>query len=117
MDTGIGVGDWVEPLVLRRIRPAQNERRFYALAVAVDLFGNILLVRRWGRIGTTGKQSEETHADINSAMDSLERLARTKQRRGYVAFGWTLSSRSSICRKLNQPSPGAQNHRKGSKSF
>lgn len=73
-----------EPLMLRRIRPEHNERRFYTLAVTADLFGNIVLIRRWGRIGTDGKQLEELHDDLASASASLEWLARKKRKRGYA---------------------------------
>ena len=70
--------------MLRRVRPEHNERRFYALSVTADLFGNAVLVRYWGRIGTCGKQREELHGDFASASASLELSAREKRRRGYV---------------------------------
>jgi predicted DNA-binding WGR domain protein len=73
--------------MLRRIRPEHNERRFYALAVTADLFGNIVLMRNWGRIGAGGRQREELHCDVVAAAESLERLARKKRRRGYVDYG------------------------------
>lgn len=81
-----------EPLLLRRIRPEHNERRFYALAVTADLFGNIVLMRRWGRIGTGGRLREELHCDFASAAESLDRLARKKRRRGYVDYSVCHSS-------------------------
>jgi predicted DNA-binding WGR domain protein len=76
--------DFSAPIVLRRIRPEQNERRFYALAVSADLFGNIVLLRYWGRIGTEGKQRGDLHPDYSSAASTLERLAGRKRRRGYL---------------------------------
>ena len=36
-------------LRLRRVRPEKNERRFYSMIVTVDLFGDTLLLRNWGR--------------------------------------------------------------------
>jgi hypothetical protein len=42
---------------LIRVRPEKSERRFYVLAVDVDLFGCVLLVRHWGRLGTSGRMS------------------------------------------------------------
>ncbi|OYV52916.1 MAG: hypothetical protein B7Y73_00135 [Acidocella sp. 35-58-6] len=78
--------DSSEPLMLRRVRPEHNERRFYALSVTADLFGNAVLMRYWGRIGTGGKQREELHGDFASASASLQLLARKRRRRGYVAF-------------------------------
>jgi len=76
-----------EPLLLRRIRPEHNERRFYAMVVTSDLFGNVVLMRNWGRIGTGGKQRVDRHDDFVGAAASLERLARKKRRRGYVDCG------------------------------
>ncbi|HJU17522.1 MAG TPA: WGR domain-containing protein [Stellaceae bacterium] len=40
---------------LTRIRPERNEWRFYRLEVWPDLFGQALLARNWGRIGTGGR--------------------------------------------------------------
>jgi predicted DNA-binding WGR domain protein len=54
------------------------------LAVTADLFSNIVLIRRWGRIGTGGKQREELHDDFAAASASLVRLAGKKRRRGYA---------------------------------
>ena len=38
---------------LRRIDPVQNAARFYSMDVERDLFGRVVLVRRWGRLGTS----------------------------------------------------------------
>jgi predicted DNA-binding WGR domain protein len=84
MHNGAGLHDFSAPTILRRIRPEYNERRFYALAVTADLFGNIVLLRTWGRIGTEGKQRGDLHPDYTSAASSLERLAGRKRRRGYL---------------------------------
>ena len=40
-----------DPVYLRRIDPERHMARFYALAVDRDLFGQVLLMRQWGRIG------------------------------------------------------------------
>ena len=45
----------LSPVGLRRIDPARNMARFYSLDVERDLFNRVVLVRRWGRIGTAGK--------------------------------------------------------------
>ena len=78
------VRNFTGPLLLRRIRPEHNERRFYALLLTPDLFGNIVLMRIWGRIGTGGKQRGDLHPDYSSAASTLERLAGRKRRRGYL---------------------------------
>ena len=48
-------------VILHRIDPAQNMARFYALDVQPDLFGGILLVKAWGRIGGHGRVVHELH--------------------------------------------------------
>jgi hypothetical protein len=35
---------------LRRVRPEKNERRFYAMTAALDLFGEGILIRNWGEL-------------------------------------------------------------------
>ena len=46
---------------LHRIDPAKNMARFYMLDVQPDLFGGILLVKAWGRIGGRGRITHELH--------------------------------------------------------
>jgi predicted DNA-binding WGR domain protein len=70
-------------LVLHRINLEQGIRRFYSLMIERDLFGTIRLVRNWGRIGTTGQELVEIHADEIAAGQALEAYARAKRRRGY----------------------------------
>jgi hypothetical protein len=41
----------VNAVHLRRVNPARNMRRFFWLDVQPDLFGGVLLVEEWGRIG------------------------------------------------------------------
>ena len=97
MHCGVRQWDSSEPLMLRRVRPECNEQRFYALAVTADLFGNVVLMRHWGRIATAGKQREELHGDFASAAASLERLAEKKRKRGYVDYGICRSNRPELC--------------------
>ena len=42
-------------LYLRRIDPARNMHRFYRLDIQPDLFGRVLLMKQWGRVGTQGR--------------------------------------------------------------
>ena len=72
-----------QKLVLDRIRPEHNERRFYALSTGVDLFGKIHLFRNWGRIGTRGRIRFDVCAGTEEAMLALQKLAHAKRRRGY----------------------------------
>ena len=70
-------------LVLHRVGPELRIARFYALMIERDLFGTILLVRNWGRIGTKGQELVQEFASEDEAHEALEVLARTKRRRGY----------------------------------
>ena len=70
-------------LVLHRIEPEQGIRRFCSLMIERDLFGTVRLVRNWGRIGTSGQELVEIHADEIAAGQDLEAVARVKRRRGY----------------------------------
>ena len=72
-----------EPVHLRRIDPARNMRRFYSLTVQPTLFGGASLIRYWGRIGTRGQTMMETFDTPDDAGLALDRLERSKRRRGY----------------------------------
>lgn len=71
-------------LMLRRVDPKRGMARYYALLIERDLFGRILLVRQWGRIGTRGQELAEVHESEEAAQDALDRIAEAKRRRGYV---------------------------------
>ena len=71
---------------LWRVRPEKNERRFYAMTATFDLFGEAILVRNWGRIGTGGRLRRDVCADIVAAGAALNDLERRKRRRGYTAW-------------------------------
>ena len=48
-----------------------------------DLFGEVRLVRAWGRIGTQGSELVQVFATEREAAEALKVLARAKRRRGY----------------------------------
>jgi predicted DNA-binding WGR domain protein len=56
--------------------------RFYSLEVKRDLFGRVVLVRHWGRIGTAGKTRLESIKG-RGAQTVLQVLNAAKERRGY----------------------------------
>ena len=70
---------------LRRIDPAKDMRRFYRLDVQPDLFGGVLLMKEWGRVGAQGRMVAERYEDEAHALDALQRHAERKRRRGYAA--------------------------------
>ena len=68
---------------LLRIDRAQNAARFYSMDVERDLFGRVVLVRRWGRLGTFGKVRLDEHPDEGRALQALMAIEARKKRRGY----------------------------------
>ena len=70
-------------LVLRHVAPEQNRARFYALMIERDLFGRVVLVRQWGRIGTRGRERVDPHENEGEAAAAMAQLAALKRRRGY----------------------------------
>ena len=71
-------------LHLRRIDPAHNMHRFYRLDVQPDLFGGVLLMKQWGRVGTHGRMVAESYDSEALAAVALQRHAESKRRRGYA---------------------------------
>lgn len=76
-------GSFSTPLRLRRIDPARNMARFYFLSLQPTLFGEMSLIRQWGRIGAEGQKKVETFASEQDAVRAWMRLERMKRRRGY----------------------------------
>ena len=70
-------------LVLRRVEPERNVARFYALMIERDLFGRVVLVRHWGRIGSKGRERAKVRTDEGKAAQAMGKLAAAKRQRGY----------------------------------
>ena len=70
---------------IERHEPSRNMARFYALSAEVNLFGEMLVSRRWGRIGTHGQRRDELVANGQEAVERLRTLLGAKLRRGYSA--------------------------------
>ena len=71
------------PLYLERRDPARNMARYYAFALESDLLGDVVAIRRWGRIGSIGRQIVVPCPSVDSAMTTLMQMERAKRRRGY----------------------------------
>jgi predicted DNA-binding WGR domain protein len=78
------VMDLHSPIRLTHMDPARNCARYYMIVVMPTLFGDTLLVRRWGRIGTRGQGMQVCYPDAGSALAAAVVLARQKRRGGYV---------------------------------
>ncbi len=70
-------------LVLHRRDSNQGVGRFYTLMIERDLVGRVVLVRKWGRIGTNGRELVEEFASEIEAGQVLEAVAQAKRRRAY----------------------------------
>ncbi|MCA1409283.1 WGR domain-containing protein [Ensifer sp. IC3342] len=69
-------------LYVQRIDTTRNMARFYAMSIEPDLFGGSALVRRWGRIGTRGRERVDLFKDERQAIGHFLFLARQKRGRG-----------------------------------
>ena len=73
-----------------RVDDAANAARFYTLAWQPDLWGDVALVRSWGRIGSQGsRRLEGSYPDRQSAQALAERLIRRRLKRRYALIDWT----------------------------
>lgn len=70
-------------LHLYRRDPARNIARFYRLSLEPTLFGDVALVREWGRIGTQGRRRLDLFAHGHEADSAFRALSAAKIRRGY----------------------------------
>ena len=73
----------MQPVHLHRVNAEANMARFYCIDVAPTLFGDVSVLRIWGRIGTLGRTSVETCASGEEAEKAAARTLRQKRRRGY----------------------------------
>jgi predicted DNA-binding WGR domain protein len=71
------------PLRLERIDATRNMWRYYDLMLQPTLFGEISVVRSWGRIGAPGRYKTMTFSNLGEATRALKRLEAVKRRRGY----------------------------------
>lgn len=70
-------------MILTRIEPERNMARYYQIEIEPDLFGGVVLVRRWGRIGTMGLTRRDWYRERPEAAAVGELWHRAKRRRGY----------------------------------
>lgn len=89
LDAGSGTGDFAimltQPyhLYVERVDPARNMARFYTLAIEPTLFGTPRLLRRWGRIGTSGRTMVHHFEREEEAVALFLGLLRERRARGY----------------------------------
>jgi predicted DNA-binding WGR domain protein len=72
------------PRFFRRIDPKRNMARFYVVMLQPTLFGEMAVVRQWGRIGTRGREKIDYFGGDAEAISAATTLAERKRRRGYA---------------------------------
>lgn len=70
-------------LYVERTDEARNMARFYAMTIEPNLFGEVCLTRRWGRIGAQGQMKTQHFASEQDAVTTFLDLLRRKRSRGY----------------------------------
>lgn len=70
-------------LYVERKDRARNMARFYSLSIDANLFGELSLTRRWGRIGTKGQVMIHHFEREKDAVALFLDLIRQKRARGY----------------------------------
>ncbi len=78
-----GMGTHHYQLYCQRIDANRNMARYYALAIRPTLFGEIAVVRSWGRIGKAGGEMTEVFGNENDAISRFLELVLQKRKRGY----------------------------------
>ena len=59
----------------RSVKPKENRFRFYSIHLGEDLWGNEMLVKRWGRIGGRKRENyiwPETHRELVELIDDIK---------------------------------------------
>ncbi|MCJ9669044.1 MULTISPECIES: WGR domain-containing protein [unclassified Neorhizobium] len=74
-------------LYCQRIDVTKNMARYYALSMQPTLFGEMAVVRRWGRIGKRGGEKSDVFATDKEAATRFLELARLKRAKGYRPVG------------------------------
>ncbi len=70
-------------LYIERTDKTRNMARFYAMTIEPNLFGEVCLTRRWGRIGAHGQMKVQHFARERDAVATFLDLLRRKRNRGY----------------------------------
>ena len=69
---------------MTRIEPDRNIRRFYAVDVCCNLFGEWTCVRRCGRVGSKGRILETVFCSQELAAAEADNWFRQKRGRGHM---------------------------------
>ncbi|WP_438754013.1 WGR domain-containing protein [Pararhizobium sp. O133] len=70
-------------LYIERSDASKNMARYYVLEISATLFGEVCLIRSWGRIGKRGQSKIHHFSREKEAVDLFLALMRSKRARGY----------------------------------
>ncbi|WP_392714216.1 WGR domain-containing protein [Rhizobium ruizarguesonis] len=70
-------------LHIQRVDPNRDMARYYELSLEPTLFGEISLVRTWGRIGRRGQRRVDLFPTEKQALELFLELLRKKRAKGY----------------------------------
>ena len=70
-------------LYVERSDASRNMARYYAMSIEPNLFGEVCLLRKWGRIGTRGQMMVHHFGREEEAVRLFLDLLRQKRKRGY----------------------------------
>jgi predicted DNA-binding WGR domain protein len=70
-------------LYVERTDASRNMARYYAMSIEPNLFGEVCLMRRWGRIGSRGQRKVHKFEKEAAAVEMFLDLVRQKRMRGY----------------------------------
>jgi predicted DNA-binding WGR domain protein len=73
-------------IILERIDAVRNVAHYYVLSIEPTLFAKHTLIRRWGRIGSAGRERLQFFGgeDAARAQMALETWLARKRKRGYA---------------------------------
>lgn len=74
-----------DSIALYKIDQKKNMYRFYRMEILADLFGQVCLIREWGRIGRPGRVMTTSSAEQSVIFAQFEKIMRLKSKNGYTA--------------------------------
>ncbi len=67
----------------RSVKPEENRFRFYSLSLGEDLWGNEVLVKRWGRIGERKKENYIWPDSYQELMEHINNIKKDRKEHDY----------------------------------
>lgn len=65
------------------VRPDENRFRFYSISLGEDLWGNEVLVKRWGRIGGRKRENYIWPDSYRELVGLIDKIKEQRNKHGY----------------------------------